>query len=312
MYLRAPVCLVALLSRVPWEGHSVGPLWPGSVVLAGAVPMPPWWPADARHTPRPFRGRPHGRRPCAGHPSRLGAGAHPGTDTDPAPGGACPLVLCWLSPAGRLAHGGPVRQCPADVAWAGDVLPSRPSPWRGLAPPLSPRRDTTPQPSPAGLPCDRTAPLACPMCHRGASLPAWCRVRVSPAGPQELETIVQGLPRTGASGASHVLRRLSSCMPRPADSGGPAPPGHIGCAHVACGRVKTLGVRHGHVEAVPARQGARSPLRPPGCSGDASPLLFAVIPHDSAMDARRATGGWLPLTRQGLSPCKRRQACLAR
>src|SRR5919108_5526438 len=32
--------------------------------------------------------------------------------------------------------------------------------------------------------------------------------------------------------------------------------------------------------------------------------------HDSAMDARRATGGWLPLTRQGLSPCKRRQAFL--
>jgi hypothetical protein len=32
--------------------------------------------------------------------------------------------------------------------------------------------------------------------------------------------------------------------------------------------------------------------------------------HDSAMDARLATGGWLALTRQGLSPCKRRQAFL--
>ena len=34
--------------------------------------------------------------------------------------------------------------------------------------------------------------------------------------------------------------------------------------------------------------------------------------HDSAMDARLDTGGWLTLTRQGLSPCKRRQAFLAR
>src|SRR6266516_4450501 len=33
---------------------------------------------------------------------------------------------------------------------------------------------------------------------------------------------------------------------------------------------------------------------------------------DSAMNARLDTGGWLALTRQGLSPCKRRQAFLAR
>src|SRR5262249_42550889 len=32
--------------------------------------------------------------------------------------------------------------------------------------------------------------------------------------------------------------------------------------------------------------------------------------HGSAMDARLDTGGWLILTRQGLSPCKRRQAYL--
>ena len=128
--------------------------------------------------------------------------------------------------------------------------------------------------------------------------------------PQELYTIFQGFPRTGTSGASQVLRHLSSCMPRPEDSGGPAQPGQIGCAHVAFGSVKTLGVRNCHVEAVPALQGARSPLRPTGCSVYASPILFAVIPHDSAMDARLDTGGWLPLTRQGLSPCKRRQAFL--
>ena len=32
--------------------------------------------------------------------------------------------------------------------------------------------------------------------------------------------------------------------------------------------------------------------------------------HGSAMGARLATGGWLALTRQGRSPCKRRQALL--
>src|SRR5215468_9813082 len=39
-------------------------------------------------------------------------------------------------------------------------------------------------------------------------------------------------------------------------------------------------------------------------------LVRRVYHHDSAMDARLDTGGWLTLTRQGLSPCKRRQAYL--
>jgi len=34
-----------------------------------------------------------------------------------------------------------------------------------------------------------------------------------------------------------------------------------------------------HVEAVPALQGARSPLRPPGYSVDASPILFTISPR---------------------------------
>ncbi len=115
----------------------------------------------------------------------------------------------------------------------------------------------------------------------------------------------------GTSGVSQVLRRLSSCMPRPEDSGGPAPPRHVGWARVAFGSVKTLGVRN-----KPCRSCTST-------SGDAAPpaayrmlcLRFAHLvrrefPHDSAMDARLDTGGWLALTRQGLSPCKRRQACL--
>ena len=115
----------------------------------------------------------------------------------------------------------------------------------------------------------------------------------------------------GTAGASQVLRRLSSCRPRPEDSGGPTPPRPYGGARVAFGSVKTLGVRNCHVEAVPALQGTRLPLRPTGCSVYASSILFArVETPDSAMDARLDTGGWLVLTRQGLSPCKRRQAYL--
>ena len=115
----------------------------------------------------------------------------------------------------------------------------------------------------------------------------------------------------GTSGASQVLRRLSSCMPRPEDSGGPTPPRHVGWAWVAFGSVKTLGVRN-------------QPFRScTSTSGDAVPptasrilclrfvhLVRRVYDHDSAMDARLDTGGWLALTRQGLSPCKRRQAYL--
>jgi hypothetical protein len=113
----------------------------------------------------------------------------------------------------------------------------------------------------------------------------------------------------GTSGGSQVLRRLSSCMPRPEDSGGPAPPCHVGWARVAFGGVQTLGVRN-------------KPFRScTSTSGDAAPpaasrmlcLRFVHLVHrsrGSAMDARLDTGRWLTFTRQGLSPCQRRQACL--
>ena len=117
----------------------------------------------------------------------------------------------------------------------------------------------------------------------------------------------------GTSGASQVLRRLSSCMPRPEDSGGPAPPRHSGGARVAFGGVKTLGVRN---------KPCRSCTSTSGCAVTPTAyrmlcLRFAHLVRracgpDSAMDARLDTGGWLALTRQGLSPCKRRQAFLAR
>ena len=102
-------------------------------------------------------------------------------------------------------------------------------------------------------------------------------------------------------------------MPRPEDAGGPAPPGHIGCAHVAFGSVHTLGVRHGHGEAVPALQGARSPLRPTGYAGYASPILFAACPTATppwTQDSLRVGGE--PLPDRDLHPASDAKLVLAR
>ena len=55
--------------------------------------------------------------------------------------------------------------------------------------------------------------------------------------------------------------------------------------------VKTLGIRDSHVAAVPALQGTRLPLRPPGCSVDASSILFAVSPR--LRHGRTTRYGWV-------------------
>ena len=260
--------------------------------------MPRCGPAGARPPPLPFGGRPPWPRPCSGRPRRHGAGAHRGTETAPATGGAGQRVLCWLAPAGRWAPGPPLRQCPADVACAGCGLPSRPSPGRGRSPPLRTLRAQPPHPLPAGLPCRRPAPLACPLGPRGASVPAWFRVRVAPAVPHELSPIVQDFPRPGASAASQGRRRLSACLPRPEDAGGPAPPRPNGGARGACGGVHTLGGRTKRLcEAVPALPGARSPLRPTGGSGSASPILVArlvALTPPWTQDAIRVGGSPFP------------------
>ena len=78
---------------------------------------------------------------------------------------------------------------------------------------------------------------------------------------------VWGLPRSSTPLFLHAtacgLRRTSPSSP---------------CrrVRVAFGSVQTLGIRNSLVEAVPALQGARSPLRPPGYAVDASPILFTV------------------------------------
>src|SRR3970040_527817 len=58
-------------------------------------------------------------------------------------------------------------------------------------------------------------------------------------------------------------------------------------------------------------QGTRLPLRPTGFSVYASPPLFASTnTSGSAVGATLDTGGWLALSRPGLSPGKMRQAYL--
>src|SRR5262247_500768 len=121
-------------------------------------------------------------------------------------------------------------------------------------------------------------------------------------------------PTVGAAGASQVLHPLSSCMPRPEDSGGPTSPCPCGGARVAFGGVKTLGVRNKRrFEAVPALQGARSPLRPTGCSVYASSILFAACTTTTppwTQDAIRVGGS--PLPDRDLHPARDAKLFLAR
>ena len=172
-------------------------------------------------------------------------------------------------------------------------------------------RDKTPQRHAAGFPCDSTPPPACPwLPHRalGSSIvpcPGF-PLRASGAVYHTFDAFHRqeplGLPKffDVSLPACHGLRTPAD-LPLLAKSDALVLPS---------GALKPSASATSHVEAVPALQGARSPLRPTGYSVYASPILFAVLPHDSAMDARLDTGGWLALTRQGLSPCKRRQAYL--
>ena len=74
-------------------------------------------------------------------------------------------------------------------------------------------------------------------------------------------------PRSGAFGASWVPRRISSCMPRPDDSAGsPQPsPSRLLLYCLRCA-LKPSASGTDYVEAVPALQGTRLPLRPTGFS----------------------------------------------
>jgi hypothetical protein len=140
----------------------------------------------------------------------------------------CRAKPCLLKPAGRLAHPGPVRhvrdECPFRAACFRRVLPHVVGfPHRGVLRSIRlPIRIRRAFPLPVLLRLPVT--LVC----SDAQVPALFRVRVSPSVPQELSTIHRRFPRAGTCGASQVLERLSSCMPRPEDSGGPSSPRHSG------------------------------------------------------------------------------------
>jgi hypothetical protein len=77
--------------------------------------------------------------------------------------------------------------------------------------------------------------------------------------------------------------------------------------------VKTLSVRTGPVQAVPALQGARSPLRPPGYAVDASSILFATRSLTTppwTQDSIRV-GGY-PLPHRDFHPARDAKLVLAR
>ncbi len=130
---------------------------------------------------------------------------------------------------------------------------------------------------------------------------------ITRACPSPVGVIVS--PRPGALGASRVLQRLSSCMPRPEDSGGPPHPSHHGCC---VWPARTLRLSASAISLL--RSGTST-------SGSATsptayrmlcvrlPRLVRGLPH-SATGPTRDTGGRLTLTRPGLSPGKRRRASL--
>ena len=117
-------------------------------------------------------------------------------------------------------------------------------------------------------------------------------------------------PRSGAFWASWVPRRISTCMPRPEDPAGSPHPGlRSQRVLLCCLRCASKPPASGtdYVEAVPALQGARPPLRPTGFPVYAYLASLFTITR-SAVRSTLDTGGWLALTRQGLSPCKIRRA----
>src|SRR5215510_6411975 len=272
---RVPAFLRAWPGRLPWAWNSVGPRWPGSGVLAGAAPRPPCWPAGSPQLPGPCPARPPGPRPCAGPPRRRGAGGPPGPATAPETGVAGPLVLCWLGPTGRWAQVGPVRPCPAEVAGAGCVLPSRPAPCRGLSPPLRTRRATTPQGQAAGCPWRRLPVLGSPASLRfppgsGAGWPLPCLTSGRPRRCFPRQQPV-GLPPC-CDRALPACRGLWTPADRPLLAQADRPV-------VPAGAFKPSASAARLFDAVPALQGARSPRRPPGYAVSASPLWFAVFPR---------------------------------
>ncbi len=126
-------------------------------------------------------------------------------------------------------------------------------------------------------------------------------------------TVLLCLPgHPGTSGASHVLRRLFSCMPRPEDTGGPAHPRLNGCSRTAFGVRQNP--RRPHLAISKLYQHFRGRSSPYGLQDTLStPRPFcSPCSKPRLRPGRKTRYGWVarPDPTGALIPCKRRQAFL--
>ena len=151
----------------------------------------------------------------------------------------------------------------------------------------------------AGLP-ERSMPNASTRAHAVSGL--FTRSCPSPVG-----FIVS--PRPGALGASRVLQRLSSCIHKPEDSGGPPHPSHSGCFVLPSRTLKLSASAISLFRSCTSTSGSATSPTTYRILCVRLPRLVRRLPH-SATGPTLDTGGRLTLTRPGLSPGKRRRACL--
>ena len=125
-----------------------------------------------------------------------------------------------------------------------------------------------------------------------------------PQSPYALRTVS---PCQEPFGASRVLRRISSCMPRPVDSAGPPHPRHE--RMLPCCLRRSLTPSASGMALSKLYQHFRVRDHPCGLQDSLSTLNLPCswFIH-SATGPRLDTGGWLTLARRGLPPRKMRQA----
>ena len=156
-----------------------------------------------------------------------------------------------------------------------------------------------------------------PTCHLssirlGARRSLW--VQVSPSVPSRPRAMRIVSESAGIHGISQVLRRSSPCMPCPDDPGRP-PESHQTDSFARASRKRK------RWPPASCKQRFRGCTRPQGGAGLPYGLhgslctlqIFRSVCRSrlsSYGSATLGTGGWLDLTRQGLAPCKKRQACL--
>jgi hypothetical protein len=117
-------------------------------------------------------------------------------------------------------------------------------------------------------------------------------------------------PQPGANGTSQVLRRISSCMPQPEDSGRLPHARPNACFMLASGYVKALAIRHKLVSKLYQLSGHAVAPTAYRILCVRFTCLVRLLLAASATGATLDTGGWLALARPGLAPSKIRQASL--